>query len=125
MKIVEVHPIILELVNRGIEVRLEKFTDKNGIPHGPTWAIGGFYKHGYIHLTPSMADPNAFVAHGRYGVLREMVESIADLISLNFCEWQDYERRGYNLDDSWAPLLASEGYIEEKTETRWVVKRQF
>jgi len=110
---------ILYLVRAGVNVRLHDLTWRtNGLERGYfgiVYAIGGFYKHGEVFLTPAENPEDGWRVLGRYSELGT-VSCLEDIVQMNAYEFRVWEDRGFTVDTAWMKLFETFNLVEVKEE---------
>lgn len=107
--------LIIELLKEGVlinEVKLKQIDNLTCL----SYRIDGFYKSGGVDLYETS---DGIFAEARYNEINQ-IESIDDLISLNYTWWQRSKERydGWtNPDSKWINLLLRKGLVTEKVKT--------
>lgn len=101
------HPIVLELVEKGFELKVRK----SGI------FIEGFYKSGTVEMIINEEDQ--LIAKSRYNQ-EDVIETFNDLVYLNYEWWQKSKGRSDHWTspaNEWGEFMVELGLAKKRTET--------
>lgn len=134
----EVHPIIKQLLEHGIPVKLSLKEFGRGrhpisgsegmglLITAVVYVVDGFYKAGTVWLEPQMffdgeTPKTGFVAHHTKYNTTKSIRSLEDIVSMNYGWWlRDRAEGEVAPNPSWVKLYEKFGMVKKETVTRYV-----